>query len=190
MFHFYSRLCPAGFVYSGYGYPCITTLQSSPGTGMKHLQNSQKFRIWYTNAVPIPLPAPGYFYKGIPVPWVLSHGRSELNEKSGYGYECRTELTEVPGTGKYPGYGFGRTLQNTAFSLADPGTGIYGSLTELTQVPGTGMEVLQNSHRFRVGTRVLYPYPYPHAGIFKRAYTRTPGIVPRAYRTWRSSRYA
>ena len=27
----------------------------------------------------------------------------------------------------------------------------YGSLTELTGVPGTGMDVLQNTHKFRVG---------------------------------------
>ena len=30
--------------------------------------------------------------------------------------------------------------------------------TELAQVPGTGVEVSQNSHKFRVVTRMLYPY--------------------------------
>ena len=49
----------------------------------------------------------------------------------------------------------------------------YGSLTELAQVPG----------RYTM----LYPYPYPYPGIFTRA-TCTPGIVPRAYRTYRNSR--
>ena len=62
----------------------------------------------------------------------------------------------------------------------------YGSLTDLTEVPGMGMEVLQNSQNFRVGIRMLYPYLYPHLVIFKRD-TRIPGIVPRAYRTCRSS---
>ena len=33
----------------------------------------------------------------------------------------------------------------------------YESRAQLTEVPGTGMEVLQNSHKFRVGTRMLYP---------------------------------
>ena len=78
------------------------------------------------------------------------------------------------------------TLQNTTFfTYRSPGYG-YGSLTELTEVPGTGMEVLQNPQTFRVGIRMLYAYPYPHPGILK-GHTRTPGIVPRAYRTYRSS---
>ena len=38
-----------------------------------------------------------------------------------------------------------------------------GSLAELTEVPGTGvqhgLQVLQNSQKFQVGTRMLYPYP-------------------------------
>ena len=56
----------------GYGYGILTELTDVPGR--------------YTNVVLVPVPAPGYFYKGIPVPWILCHGR--------------TELTEVPGTGK------------------------------------------------------------------------------------------
>ena len=32
------------------------------------------------------------------------------------------------------------------------------------------MKVLQNSPTFRVGTRKLYFYPYPHPGILTRAY--------------------
>ena len=64
----------------------------------------------------------------------------------------------------------------------------YGSLAELTQDPGTRLEVLhslevrrtiktnllaelkhqvlQNSQKVRVDTRMLYRYPYPHPGIF------------------------
>ena len=62
----------------------------------------------YTNVLPVT--APGYFYKGIPVPRVLCHGRTELTEvpgtgmsvvrnsqKFGYGYGNLTQLTEVPG---------------------------------------------------------------------------------------------
>ena len=51
---------------------------------MEVLQNSQ-VPGRYTNVVPVPVPAPGYFYKDIPLPQVLCHGP--------------TEVTEVPGTG-------------------------------------------------------------------------------------------
>ena len=88
-------MCSVGFVYSGY-------------TGMEILQISQKFRVRYTNVVPVPTPAPGYFYKGIPVPRVLCHRRTELTKVEGMGMN-------VAQTGKYPGYGPVRTLQNNAF---------------------------------------------------------------------------
>ena len=52
------------------------------GTGV---QNSQKFRA----GMKMLYPYPGY----------LRHERTELTGSSGYGYECRTELTEVPVTG-------------------------------------------------------------------------------------------
>ena len=81
---------------------------------------------------------------------------------SGYGYECRSELTEVPGTGKYPGYGSGRTLHNTTFSSTEvPGKGME-ILKELTDVPDTGMEVLHNSLEY---TNVV-PAPVPTPGYF------------------------
>ena len=32
------------------------------------------------------------------------------------------------------------------------------------------MEVLENSQKYRVGMRMLYPYRYPHPIIFTRAY--------------------
>ena len=77
-------MCSVGFVDSGHAYGSLTALPEFSGTGMKVLQNSQKFR-------------------------VLWHGRTELTEVPG-GYErcCTrtrvlwhgsTELTEVPGTG-------------------------------------------------------------------------------------------
>ena len=56
---------------SGYRYECLTELTEVPGTGMKVLQNSQKFRAGMIHAVPVPR--------------VLCHRL--------------TELTEVPGTG-------------------------------------------------------------------------------------------
>ena len=59
-----------GFVDSGYGYGNPTEPAKVPGR--------------YDTKV-VPVPASGYFYKGIPVPRVLCYGR--------------TELTEVPGTG-------------------------------------------------------------------------------------------
>ena len=66
----------------------------------------------------------------------------------------------------------------------------HGSLTELTEVPinSTGMAVLQNSDKFRAGTRLLYPSPCPYPGMFK-GHTRTQGIVPRACRTYTNSGY-
>ena len=39
------RLCPLEFVDSGKGYGSLTELTEVPGTGMKFLQNSQKFRV-------------------------------------------------------------------------------------------------------------------------------------------------
>ena len=57
---------------SAYGYGSLTELTEVAGR--------------YTNVVLVPVPARGYFFKGIPVPRVLCLG-------------C-TELAEVPGTGK------------------------------------------------------------------------------------------
>ena len=46
----------------------------------------------------------------------------------------------------------------------------HGSLIYVAEVPGTGIEVLQNSQKFRVDTRMWHPYPYPHPGMFTRVY--------------------
>ena len=82
---------------SGWGYESLTehtevpgtgieVLQDSqvPGTGMEVLQNSQKFRV----GIRMFYPYPGYCDTGV-----------QNLQKFGYGYECRPELTEVPGTG-------------------------------------------------------------------------------------------
>ena len=61
----------------------------------------------------------------------------------------------------------------------------YDSLTELTEFPGTGMEVLQNSPKFRAGIRMVYPHTRTRTRVLLQGRTRTPGIVPRAYRTYR-----
>ena len=38
------------------------------------------------------------------------------------------------------------------------------------------------SQKFRVGTQMLYPYPYPYSGIFKRTYPYPySGIFKRTY---------
>ena len=51
---------------------------------------------------------------------------------SGYGRECHSELTEVPGT----------AVEVTHTTRRSSGYG-YGSLTELTEVPGARVEVLK-----------------------------------------------
>ena len=65
-------------------WKCYRTHKSSGycGTGV---QNSEKFRAGTKNAVPVSR--------------VLWYGAYRAYRSSGYGYECRTELTEVPGTG-------------------------------------------------------------------------------------------
>lgn len=52
-------------------------------------------------------------------------------------------------------------------------------------IPGTGVEVLQKIHKFRVGTGMLYRYPYPHPST-TNCLTCTSGIVPPAYIAIRS----
>ena len=84
----------------------------------------------YTNVEPVPVPSPGSFYKGIPVPRRLCHGRTELTEVPGTGMNV-VELTQIPGAGMnvqklhnfrvrvwmsgriYRRFGTGNTRQNT-----------------------------------------------------------------------------
>ena len=67
----------------------------------------------------------------------------------------------------------------------------YENLTELPEVPGTGMEVLQNSQKSpgRYTNAVPVPAPAAAPANFLQGRIRTPGIVPRSYRTRRSSGY-
>ena len=74
----------------------------------------------------------------VPVPRVLWHGAYRACRSSGYGYECPTKLTEVPGTGmnvlhnlqKFRVLGHGRTeltdvLSRVLPGVNDPGMVLY-----------------------------------------------------------------
>ena len=69
---------------SGYGYECPTELTEVLGTGMRVLQNFQKFRVLWQGRTEL-AEVPGRYKNAVPVPRVLWHGR--------------TDLTEVPGAG-------------------------------------------------------------------------------------------
>ena len=60
---------------SGYGYECPTELTEVPGTGMKVLQNFQKFRVLWHGRIKLS-EVPGRYENAVPVPRVLSHGRA------------------------------------------------------------------------------------------------------------------
>ena len=99
---------------SGYGYECPAEFTEVPGAGMKVLQNFQKYRaLWhgrteltevpgrYKNAVPVARGICGTSVQSlqkfrVQVFFVVSY---RTYTSSRYGYECPTELTEVPGTG-------------------------------------------------------------------------------------------
>ena len=65
-----SKMCSVDSV-EGYGYGSLTELIEVPGM--------------YTDVAPVPVPAPGYFWKRLPVTRVLSHGGTELTEGPGVG---------------------------------------------------------------------------------------------------------
>ena len=128
--------------------------------------------------VPVPAPAPGYFYNGIPTPRVWCHGRTELTAFPGTGMNVVQNIHKFRVRIEYPGYGSVRTLtEHKSFTHISSGYG-YGSI--------------QNSQKFRVrvgkyfrintcsgyvGIRMLYPYPYPHSCTFVLAYPY-PGYRP------------
>ena len=62
---------------SGYGYECPTELTEVPGTGMKVLQNFQKFRVLWHGRTEL-TEVPGRYRNAVPVPRVLWHGRTDL----------------------------------------------------------------------------------------------------------------
>ena len=133
-------------------WKCCRTHRSSGycGTGV---QNSQKFRAGTKNA--------------IPVPRVWWHGAHRTHRTSGYGYECPTELTEVPGTGRVlQNFHKFRVLRHGRTELTQvPGRYenavavprvLWHSRTDLTEVPGTGMNAVRNSQKFYVRVWMLY----------------------------------
>ena len=71
-------LCP----YPGYCGTGLTELTEVPGTGMKVLQNFQKFRA-------------GTNKQAVPVPRVFVAPAYTTSRSSGYGHECPVEVIEV-----------------------------------------------------------------------------------------------
>ena len=90
----------------------LTEVTEVPGEGMRILQNLQKFRVLVRKCYKTHesfghcgtgVQNPQKFRAGtkhaVPVPRVFVALAYTTYRKSGYGYESRTELTEVPGTG-------------------------------------------------------------------------------------------
>ena len=127
-------------------WKCYRT-HRSPGYCGTGVQNSQNFRAGTKNAVPVPR--------------VLWRGAYRTHS-FGYGYECPTELTEVPGTGmkvlqnfhKFRVLWHGRTKLTEVpgrYKNAVPIPRVlWHGRTDLTEVPGTGMNAVQNSQNFFV----------------------------------------
>ena len=124
-----------------------------------YLQNSQKFRGGTRILYPYPYPHPGIFTRAYPYPGYCAMGVQNLQK-------FRVRVIPRVWFCKYPTV---YPAEHNFFTCKSSGHG-YGSLTELAEVPFTGMEVLQNSHKFSVGIRMLYPHPYPYPCILKRAY--------------------
>ena len=65
-------------------YACPTKLTEVPGTGIRVLQNFQKFRVLWHGRTEL-TEVPGRYENAVPVPRVLWHGRTDLTEVSGTG---------------------------------------------------------------------------------------------------------
>ena len=65
---------------------------------MKVLQNSQKFKVLWHGRTEL-TEVTGRYKNAVPVPLVYVALAYRAYGSSGYGYESRTELTEIPGTG-------------------------------------------------------------------------------------------
>ena len=123
---------------SRYGYECRTDFPEVPGTGMKVLQNFQKFRVLWHRRTELP-EVPGRYKHAVLVPRVFVAPAYRTSRCSGYGYECPTEVTEVlcrvipavntPGMVLCVSY---RQNEKRKFGYG------YECRTELTDVPGTG----------------------------------------------------
>ena len=76
----------------------LQELTEAPGMGTKVLQNSQKLRVLWHGRTEL-AEVPGRYKYAAPVPRVFVARAYRAYRSSGYGYWCRTELTEVPGMG-------------------------------------------------------------------------------------------
>ena len=119
------------FVYYGYAYGCLTELKEFPGAGMEVLHISQKFRVGTRMLHPYPYQHRGNFTRAYPYLGYCATGVHNYIS-SGYGYECRTELTDVPV----------RVIRGN-IPRVYPGSYTTKHNLSLTEVPGTGKEVLQ-----------------------------------------------
>ena len=121
---------------------------------MAVLQNPLKLRVSWHGRTEL-TEVPGGYKKCCPVPRVLWHGSHRAHSSSGYGYECPTELTEVPGTGmKVLRNWHGRTelpeVPGGYKNAVPVPRALWNGGTDFTEVPGTGTNVAQNSHKFFV----------------------------------------
>ena len=118
-------------------YECRTALIEVPGTGMEVLQSPQKFRVRYgsrTELTKVPIMATNVVRTR--TPGIVA--RAYRTYRSfGYGYECRTGLAEIPGTGT------------------------YGCLTEQTTYRGCGYGHYPGKCRGYASVR-MYMYPTKH----------------------------
>ena len=116
----------------------------------------------------------------------LSHGAYRANRSSGYGYECPTELTEVPGTGmkvlqnfqKYRALWHGPTELGVGIKMLYPYPGyLWYERTELTEVPGSGIFVV--SYRTYRSSGYGYECPTELTEVLCRVIpgANTPGMV-------------
>ena len=76
---------------SGYGYERHKELTEVPGTGMKVLQNSQKFRVLWHGRTEF-TEFRGRYKNAVPVPRVLRPRAYRAYRSSGYGCECRMNV--------------------------------------------------------------------------------------------------
>ena len=84
------------------GYECAAELTEVAGTGMKVLQNFQKFRVLWDGRTEL-AEVLGRYKNAVPVPRVRVWMSYRTHRSSLYGYERCTQLTEVTGTGNTRG---------------------------------------------------------------------------------------
>ena len=104
---------------------------------MEVSQNSQKFRVLWRGRTELKRVLGGY-NNAAPVPRVSWHGEDRTHRSLWYGYQCRKELAEVPGTGM-------KVLQKIPEV-----PGIVARVSDPSEVSDTGISVLQDFKKFWV----------------------------------------